>query len=177
MALFQRKPERYFQFYAQMHFLTCEPCLNRHGAISADPQGEPPLHPKCRCHLLEFPAGELEYYREQGERMKRRAQQELARRQIWRAAVESFNGAESSRAEELFRQAAQVEFYLEEVEHFCQAQRDVLDAHAELRARLQKLFIKLYRMKFSLDKYQAMSSRLILHWETRGIERIKELLP
>lgn len=177
MALFQRKPEKYFQFYAQVHFGTCADCLDHHGEISEDPRSGPPLHPHCRCQLLEFPKELLEHYQEQGERMKLRAQQELARRQIWRAAVESFNGAESSRAEELFRQAAQVEFYLEEVEHFCQAQRDVLDAHAELRARLQKLFIKLYRMKFSLDKYQAMSSRLILHWETRGIERIKELLP
>jgi predicted phage-related endonuclease len=48
--------------------------------------------------------------------MKLRAQQELLRRKLWREAVASLNGSDTVRAEELFRQAAQVEFYLEEVE-------------------------------------------------------------
>lgn len=177
MALFQRKPEKYFQFYAQVHFLTCELCLSHHGECTDTPTLQPPLHPECRCHLLEFPPTELEYYREQAEWMRLRAQQELQRRQLWREAVESLNGADPAQAEVLFRQAAQVEFYLEEVEQLCQEKRDLFASTPELRARLQKLFIKFYRMKFSLDKYRPMSSRLILLWETQGIERIKELLP
>ncbi|MCS7197891.1 MAG: hypothetical protein NZ930_04330 [Candidatus Bipolaricaulota bacterium] len=176
MALLER-PEKYFQFYAQVHFLTCEACLSHHGEIFEDPQAEPPLHPDCRCHLLEFPPSQLEYYQEQAERMKLRAQQELLRRKLWRQAVESLNGSDLSKAEELFRQAAQVEFYLEEVEQLCAEKRELLDKNPELRARLQKLFIRFYRMKFSLDKYRPIPSRLILAWETQGIERLKELLP
>lgn len=166
---------KYFQFYAQVHFLTCEECLSHHGEIS--PRSAPPLHPDCRCHLLEFPSSQLEYYREQAERMKQRAQQELRRRALWRAAVESLDGAASAHAEALFRQAAQVEFYLEEVEQLCADKRELFEKNPELRARLQKLFIRLYRMKFSLDKYRSMPPKLILAWETQGIERIRELLP
>jgi hypothetical protein len=176
MALFDR-PEKYFQFYAQVHFLACQECLSHHGEISEDPKHKPPLHPDCRCHLLEFPPTELEHYREQAERMRLRAQQELQRRQLWRAAVEGLNGADPAQAETLFRQAAQCEFYLEEVEQLCAEKRELFEKNPELRARLQKLFIKFYRMKFSLDKYRPMSSRLIFLWETQGTERIKELLP
>lgn len=171
------KPERYFQFYAQVHFLTCETCLSHHGEISEDPRSGPPLHLNCRCHLLEFPPAELGYYQEQGERMKFRARQELQRRPLWQEAVESLNNTDPTRAEALFRQAAQVEFYLEEVEQLCEEKRDLLSANPELRAQLQKLFVRFYRMKFSLDKYRPMSSRLILAWETQGIARIRELLP
>jgi hypothetical protein len=109
--------------------------------------------------------------------MRLRAQQELQRRQLWRAAVEGLNGADPAQAETLFRQAAQCEFYLEEVEQLCAEKRELFEKNPELRARLQKLFIKFYRMKFSLDKYRPMSSRLIFLWETQGTERIKELLP
>lgn len=176
MALFER-PRKYYQFYAQVHFLTCETCLSHHGEISEDPQYKPPLHPDCRCHLLEFPPSQLEHYQEQAERMKLRAQQELLRRKLWKEAVESLNGADPSHAEALFRQAAQVEFYLEEVEQFCAEKKELLEKNPELRARLQKLFIRFYRMKFSLDKYRPIPPKLILAWETQGIERIKELLP
>lgn len=174
MTLFERS-EKYYQFYAQVHFLTCETCLNHHGEISEDPQYKPPLHPDCRCHLLEFPPSQLEHYQEQAERMKLRARQELLRRKLWGEAVESLN--ETTQAEALFRQAAQVEFYLEEVEQLCAEKRELLDKNPELRTRLQKLFIRFYRMKFSLDKYRSMPPKLILAWETQGIERIKELLP
>jgi hypothetical protein len=109
--------------------------------------------------------------------MKLRAQQELLRRKLWREAVASLNGSDTVRAEELFRQAAQVEFYLEEVEQLCAEKRELFEQNPDLRARLQKLFIKLYRMKFSLDKYRPIPPKLILTWETQGIERIKELLP
>jgi len=177
MALFEQRPEQYFQFYAQVHFLTCEECLSHHGEISEEPKHKPPLHPDCRCHLLEFPPKQLEYYQEQGERMKIRAQQELLRRRLWREAVASLNGSDPAHAEALFRQAAQVEFYLEEVEQLCAEKRELFEQNPDLRSRLQKLFIKLYRMKFSLDKYRPIPPKLILAWETQGIERIKELLP
>ncbi|MCS6936185.1 MAG: hypothetical protein NZ610_07190 [Candidatus Bipolaricaulota bacterium] len=175
MALFGRS-KKYYQFYAQVHFLTCETCLSHHGEISEAPHPQPPLHPDCRCHLLEFPATELEYYQEQSERMKLRAQNELLRRKLWRQAVENLNGSDFSKAEELFRQAAQVEFYLEEVEQLCAEKKELLAQNPHLRARLQKLFVKFYRMKFSLDKYRPIPPRLILLWETQGLERIKELL-
>ncbi len=176
MALFERR-EQYFQFYAQVHFLTCETCLSRHGEITEDPRSGPPLHADCRCHLLEFPPSQLEYYQEQAERMRLRAQQELQRRKLWREAVASLNGTDPSQAEALFRQAAQVEFYLEEVEKLCAEKAELLAHNPDLRARLQRLFIKLYRMKFSLDKYRPIPPKLIVAWETQGIERIKELLP
>ncbi|MCX8103866.1 MAG: hypothetical protein N3E42_05480 [Candidatus Bipolaricaulota bacterium] len=176
MTLFDRS-KRYYQFYAQVHFLTCETCLSHHGEISEDPKHKPPLHPDCRCHLLEFPQPQLEHYQGQAERMKLRAQQELVRRRLWREAVASLNSADPTHAEALFRQAAQVEFYLEEVEQLCAEKREIFEKNPELRARLQKLFIRFYRMKFSLDKYRPIPPRLILAWETAGIERLKELLP
>ncbi len=176
MALFQRKPEKYFQFYAQVHFGTCEDCLNHHGAISEDTRNGPPLHPHCRCHLLEFPKELLEHYQEQGERMKLRAQQELQRRRLWAQAIAHLDKGAMAQAEELFRLAAQAEFYLEEVEQLCAEKRELFERNPELRAQLQKLFVKFYRMKFSLDKYAPMPPRLILQWETQGIERIKKLL-
>ncbi len=176
MALFERRPEKYLQFYAQVHFLTCEECLSHHGEIAENPKHKPPLHPDCRCHLLEFSPKDLEYYQEQAERMKLRAQQELLRRRLWCQARDSLEG-DFSQAKELFRQAAHIEFYLEEVEQLCAEKRELFENTPELRAQLQKLFIKCYRMKFSLDKYRPIPPKLILLWETEGIRRIKELLP
>ncbi len=38
-----------YQYYAAVHYLTCEACLKKHGQILYYQDGAPPLHEGCRC--------------------------------------------------------------------------------------------------------------------------------
>jgi len=134
----------------------------------------PPLHKECRCHVLEIDSSESEYYREKSERMREKALSELDRRRSWKEAVTSL-ATDFARSEELFRQTVQIDVYLEEIEQLCIAQKAWLAARPEQRTGLCKLFVRAYRIKFNLDKYQNLAQGMKVAQEQHGIERIREL--
>ncbi len=169
-------PKTLFQWYSTIHYASCEDCLHRHGEIFQSNREIPPFHPDCRCHILEIPSDELEYYREKSDRMKEKALAELARRRSWSAAV-TLLPRDFAQAEALFRQTPQTDLYIEEIEELSQKHKNWLSAHAEQRAALGKLFVRGYRIKFNQDKYQSLTAGMRVAQEQYGIARIRELFP
>jgi hypothetical protein len=167
-------PKTLFQWYSTIHYSSCEACLRRHGDIFQSDRDVPALHPGCRCHILEIPSSELEYYREKSDRMKEKALAELARRASWSAAV-TLLPQDFAQTEALFRQAIQTDLYLEEIEALVQKHKEWFSAHSEERATLGKLFVRGYRIKFNQDKYQSLAAGMRVAQEQHGIERIREL--
>lgn len=163
-----------YQYYATVHCLTCEVCLKKHGQILYSQDGAPPLHEGCRCSLLEFPLDELAEYKQKTRRMRERAQEELQRRALFQRACESWN-ADNAKALELFKSAAEIELYLEEIEAFYQAHKAGFANSPESAAQLRDIFIRAYKLKFEKEKYQPMPERMKAGWRQAGIERLKEL--
>jgi hypothetical protein len=106
--------------------------------------------------------------------MRQKAEQELARRRLFRSALDQLreNFAESER---LLVQASSIDVFLEEIEQLFRDQRDWLAAHLREREQLGRLFVRAYRMKFGLDKYQHLAAGMRAAQEGQGIERIREL--
>lgn len=163
-----------YQYYATVHYLTCEVCLKKHGQILYSQDGAPPLHDGCRCSLLEFPLNELEAYKQKAQRMQENAQKELLRRTLFRRACESW-GTDSAKALQLFKSAVEIEIYLEEIEAFFQAHKACFAKPSESAAQLRDLFIRAYKLKFEKERYQPMPERMKAAWRQAGIERLKEL--
>lgn len=106
--------------------------------------------------------------------MREKALSELDRRRSWKEAV-TLLATDFARSEELFRQTFQIDVYLEEIEQLGEDQKEWLAAHPEQRASLSKFFIRAYRIKFNLDKYQSLAQGMKVAQEQHGIERIREL--
>lgn len=169
------RAEAFYQYYALVHFRTCERCLARHGEIFTDLALSPPLHEGCRCSYLEFPPEEQGYYREKAERMRQRAKQELERRALFRQGKELLRSSpEPEAALSVFQRAVEIEVYLEEVEELC---RDCagLASHPELAKRLRDLFIYSYQDKFTREKYAHVPEGMRWALESFGVQRIREL--
>jgi hypothetical protein len=167
------RPAILYQYYALIHFRTCERCLARHGEIFTDPALAPPLHEGCRCSYLEFPAEEQSYYREKAERMRQRAKQELERRALFRQGKELLHSSPEA-AIPLLQRAAEIEVFLEEVEELCRDCTGLL-AHPELAKRLRDIFIYGYQDKFTREKYAHVPEGMRWALESFGVQRIKEL--
>lgn len=166
----------YYQYYATVHSVTCEACLGHHGEIYSDLHQAPqlPQHPDCRCTLLEFPAEELESCQERGRRMKKKAQRELRRRQLFHQACQALFRS-SDEALSLFEQSAQLDLYLEEIESLCRLEKDTLRASPELALRLRDLFLAAYKSKFDGEKYQPMPEGMKSAQRTHGLHIIQTL--
>lgn len=166
-----------YQYYAQVTYNTCERCLRRHGEIFADPAQAPPIHPGCRCSHLELPEGELDYYREKGERMRAKADLELHRRVLFQRAKGLLTGGEGNPEEALalFERAAAIEVYIEEVERLCQEDLAVLRRERKLAERLKKIFIWGYRDTLQKSKYEKMPEGMKWARERWGVQRLEEL--
>ncbi len=165
----------WYQYYATVHATACEVCLRHHGEIYARREDAPPLplHPDCRCSLLEFPAEELSYYEEHGRRMRERAQQELRRRALFRRAREALAQDALSEALDLFRESVQIDVYEEEIEALCREERAALRRSPEAARRLRDLFLRAYRWKFDLDKYRHMPEGMRAARRRHGLETIR----
>ncbi|HIC96519.1 TPA: hypothetical protein EYP12_07850 [Candidatus Bipolaricaulota bacterium] len=165
-----------YQYYATVHFRTCERCLTRHGEIFEDPSQAPPLHPGCRCSYLEFPTKERDYYREKAQRMQAKAKAELHRRELWRQAKELLVTA-PERALELFRQAAEIEVYPEEVEELCRdrVRTPTWSQNPELVRKLREILLYGYQDKFTREKYAHLPEGMRWALESFGVQRIKEV--
>ncbi len=166
----------YYQYYATVHSATCEACLGHHGKIYSDlsPAPQVPLHPDCRCTLLEFPAEELESYQERGLRMKKKAERELRRRRLFHQACKVLSRS-SDEAFALFEQSAQLDLYLEEIESLCRLEKDTLRASPELALRLRDLFLQAYKSKFDGEKYQPMPEGMKSAQRMHGLYLIQTL--
>lgn len=168
----------YCQYYATVHSVTCEACLAHHGEIYSHLHQAPqlPRHPDCRCTLLEFPAEELKPYQERGQRMKKKAERELLRRQLFQQACETLSRSpDEAFSLFLFEQAAQLGVYLEEIESLCRLQNSVLRASPQLALRLRDLFLQAYKSKFDGEKYQPMPEGMKAAQRTHGLHIIQTL--
>ncbi len=166
----------FYQYYATVHPETCEICLGHHGEIYPGREGhpQPPLHPGCRCTLLEFPSRELEYYQQHGMRMKQRAQLERERRQLFQRGCEALSRS-AAEALTLFAQSVQIEIYISDIEALCREQREALRASASVSRKLRDLFLKAYRHKFEGEKYQSMPEGMKSKQRVHGLSVIQEL--
>lgn len=167
-----------FQFYATVHATTCEDCLARHGQIFESSEATPdlPLHEGCRCELLEFPVSELGHFRSQGVAMKAKAGRELERRRLMAALAHALERGDST--EDVLQWAAQalaIEVYLPEIETFCHAHRERLQAAPELTRELRDRFLKAYRYKYQDDRYAAMPERMKAERTDHGLATIRDL--
>lgn len=169
-----KRASRFYQYYALVHYRTCELCLGRHGEIFTDLKQAPPLHPGCRCSHLEIPAKELGYYREKGQRMRAKAERELKRRELFHQGRALLTG-DPVEALRLLRLSAAIEVYLEEVEELCRDDGSSLAAPPDLAERLKEIFIYGYQNKFTREKYEHVPEGMRWARESWGVRRIGEL--
>jgi len=169
-----KRESRFYQYYATIHYQTCERCLRRHGEIFTDPSLAPPIHEGCRCSYLEFSPDELDYYREKAKRMRAKAEQELKRRELFHQAKKLLQ-SDLGKALGLFQRAAAIEVYLGEVEDLCQGDCSRLARRPDLARRLRETFIYGYQNKFTKTKYEHVPEGMRWARESWGVQRIREL--
>jgi len=168
------RESRFYQYYATIHWRTCARCLERHGEIFTDPALAPPIHPGCRCSYLEFSSKELDYYREKAKRMRAKAQAELERRELFQRGRELL-ASDPAEALGLFRQAAEIEVYLGEVEELCRGDCSHLAGYPDLARQLRDILIYGYQNKFTKTKYEHVPEGMRWARESWGVQRIREL--
>lgn len=170
------QPTFYYQYYATIHLGTCEACLTHHGKIFSNLQDAPqlPLHPDCRCTLLEFPKRELKQYEVLASRMREKTQLELQRRQLFLTASEALD-CSSTEALALFQQSVHSETYLEDIEALCREHGNTLGASQEIARKLCDLFMKSYRYKFDSEKYLPLAEGMKAAQLAHGLRVIQEL--
>lgn len=169
-----KRADQFYQYYATIHYQTCERCLRRHGEILTDTSLTPPIHSGCRCSCLEFSPGELSYYQGKAERMRAKAERELQRRELFRRG-KGLLKADPRRALDLFQQAAEIEVYLGEVAELCREDCAHLIAPPDLAKRLRDILIYGYQNKFTKGKYAHVPEGMRWARESFGVKRIKEL--
>jgi hypothetical protein len=169
-----KRESRFYQYYAMIHYRTCERCLRRHGEIFTDPALAPPIHKGCRCSYLEFSPKELDYHREKAKRMRAKAQAELERRGLFQRGRELL-ASDPEETLRLFRQAAAIEVYLDEVEELCRADSSSLAAWPNMAEQLKDILIYGYQNKFTKEKYEHVPEGMRWARESWGVQRIREL--
>ncbi len=174
-SLFRSKSTRpLYQYYAQVHYLTCEKCLKNHGKIFSSKSELPPIHEGCRCNSLEIPPEEVKEFESKRERMNKKAQQELERRKIFKDAKKKLE-VDFNSSLELFQQAVNREIYLGEIEELVQDRYPIFEDNPQSALKLRDLFIKYYRWKFGKRRYETWPEPMRLMREKYGVGRIQEL--
>lgn len=105
--------------------------------------------------------------------MKAKAEQELHRRELFRQGQELL-ARSPGEGLDLFRQAAEIEVYLEEVESLCR-ELPRLASHQDLAKRLRDVFVYGYQNRFTKQKYAPFPEGMKWALESAGVQRIKEL--
>ena len=164
-----------YQYYTNVNYLTCERCLEWHGAIRKDPAAFPNRSDDCERSILPVPPRARKEYRARGKRMRSAAKAELARRKLFEAGLEILP-EDSDRAIALFRRAARIDVYIPDLECLVERQRGLLDRDPGLREALRALFVKAFSDKFGWRRYERLPEIMRLRREADGIERINELL-
>jgi len=163
-----------YQYYTNVNYLTCEHCLALHGVIRKDP-GEFPDHPDdCERSILPVPSRDRKACRDKERRMRAAAQAELARRKLFEEGLEMLSES-PEQAIASFRQAAQIDLYVPDLERLAERHRGLLDRDSRLREALRALFVKAFSDKFGWRRYERLPEVMRLQREKVGIERINEL--
>ena len=163
-----------YQYYTNVNYRTCERCLAWHGVIRKDPGEFPDHSDNCERVILPVPSRDRKACRDKERRMRAVAQAELARRKLFEAALEAL----PQRPEEAvasFRQAAQIDLYVPDLERLAERHRGLLDRDSKLREALRALFVKAFSDKFGWRRYERLPEVMRLRREKVGIERINEL--
>lgn len=166
---------RLYQCYTNVTWRTCELCLSWHGRIVRRPE-EFPEHNGCAHETLAFPVWRLGEFRRKGERMQAKAAAEISRREKWRKGMDLLLHNPSA-ALALFREAAQIDVYLPEIEELVGRYGDWLKANPETRGALRELLVDGWKAKFAKERYERQPELARTAQEKFGLERIKELLP
>jgi len=116
----------------------------------------------------------MKYQKELGKRMEERASQEMERRKIFREAVQHLN-TDPQTAYELFQQAGNHEFYVEELDEFGQLPSLVGQTETDFTKKLYKLFINLNRFQYDKDRYHHVPPRMKLARIEHGEKIIQSL--
>ncbi len=166
---------RLYQCYTNVSWRTCEACLSWHGRIVARPE-DFPTHDGCPHEVLAFPVWELGKHRKKAERMRAKAAEEIQRREKWRKAAAILTEDPAS-ALALFKEAAQTDLYLPEVEELVEKNRDWLEENKAVRAMLREIFVRAWKAKFTKERYERQPELARTSQEKFGLERLAELLP
>ncbi|MBC7317798.1 hypothetical protein H5T57_00885 [Candidatus Bipolaricaulota bacterium] len=164
---------RLFQCYTNVNWRTCEACLSWHGRIVARPE-DFPAHNGCPHELLAFPVWRLGEHRRQGERMKKKAMEELERREKWRRAAALLT-TDPSTALALFQEAVQIDVYLPEVEELVEKKRAWLKENPAVSAELRRILAAGWKAKFAKERYERQPERARTAQERFGLVRLQEL--
>jgi hypothetical protein len=164
-----------YQCYTNVNWRTCEGCLSWHGRIVPRP-GDFPAHDSCAHEVLAFHVWKIGEYRKKGERMRRRAEEELSRREKWRKALEIL-AHDWEKALALIEEAAQVDVYLPEVEELVEKNRDWLLENPSIRKALREILIAGWKKKFAKERYERQPEMARVSQEKFGLQRLGELLP
>lgn len=161
------------QFYANITHSTQEECLEYHGKIYKSEEEVPSEELDCTFHLLEFPVWELSDYREKERRMKKKAQDELERRGLFRGAKNALSESREDEAKRLFEESGEIDIFLAELEDFYEDFGE--DLSEDIREDLKEIFVHAYKEKFAKERYERLPSLMRIEREEEGVERIKEM--
>ncbi len=108
--------------------------------------------------------------------MRAKAAEEIQRREKWRKAAAILTEDPAS-ALALFKEAAQTDLYLPEVEELVEKNRDWLEENKAVRAMLREIFVRAWKAKFTKERYERQPELARTSQEKFGLERLAELLP
>lgn len=163
-----------YQYYTNVNYLTCERCLTWHGVIRKDPGEFPDHSDDCERAILPVLPRDRKANHDKGRRMHAAAQAELARRKLFEEGLEMLSKS-PEQAIASFRQAAQIDLYVPDLEHLAGRHRGLLDRDSALREALRTLFVKAFSDKFGWRRYERLPEVMRVRHEEDGIERINEL--
>ena len=145
-----------------------------HGIIRSSPDKFPDREDACERSILPVSRRDLKVYREKSRDMRAAAKAELRRRSLFADALEQLS-TDPKAAILLFRRAAAIDLFVEDLEEMADLHRGLLERDPDLRAQLCGMFVKAYSDKFGWRRYERLPEVMRLAREKAGIERIREL--
>jgi len=167
-------PVKGFQYYTNVNYRSCAACLKLHGRIAWRADRFPDPEDGCERAILPFTWRERKACKEKRRTMKRVAEAELARRDLFQQA-EAKLADDPDGAVELFRRSAQIDVYVPEVEALVERQAAAL-RDGDLRERLRLILRQAFSDKFGRRRYERLPEVMRLEREEAGMRRIDELL-
>jgi hypothetical protein len=167
--------KRYYQFYANVNFRAPRECLALHGQISSSKDAYPPCPKGCRHMIVSFNRKELSFHKDQQQKMRESAQNELKRRELFNSGIELLETS-PERALLLLSKSTTYDLYIPEVERLVKEKQSLLHDNPEIRRKLLKLFTRAYSDKFGWRRYERLPESMRISREQYGIRRLQEIL-